>query len=219
MSSVWAGAPRGSFTLAAAKRAYKGTGHGGTGEQLEEEGGPALEGPEPSPYALSMDTLAATKALESKGFSREQAEALVGLLHTTISSELVTKAELTASEARLTERIAKSQVAIEHSLGMLTERLGTVEAQFSKLLAQELRKLDERISTEAAKLNDRISTEVAKLDGRITQEIRRVEERMARVERDVAVQGVYVKAGVVMIAAVVVKVYWEPLVRAIGALP
>lgn len=176
-----------------------------------------------------MDTLAATRALETKGFSRDQAEALVGLLHSTISSELVTKAEAAASEARLTEQIVQSQAAIEHRLEVLTERIGTVEAQFSKLLVQELRKVDDRISkevhaldaqitSEVRGLDARITSEARGLDGRITQEVRRLDERIAKLERDIAVQGLYVRTGVAMIAALFIKAYWDPLVRALGFL-
>lgn len=220
--------------------AYRGGTPPGIGCRLAEGDGSTLERPEPGRYALSMDTLAATRALETKGFSRDQAEALVGLLHSTISSELVTKAEAAASEARLTEQIVQSQAAIEHRLEVLTERIGTVEAQFSKLLVQELRKVDDRISkevhaldaqitsevrgldaritSEARGLDERITSEARGLDGRITQEVRRLDERIAKLERDIAVQGLYVRTGVAMIAALFIKAYWDPLVRALGFL-
>jgi hypothetical protein len=100
-----------------------------------------------------MDTLAATQALKGKGYSRDQAEALVGLLHATISSDLVTKAELAASEARLADRIERAQATIERSLAVLVEKMGAVEARLSQRLTEELRSVDERVGKEAGVLD------------------------------------------------------------------
>ena len=58
--------------------------------------------------ATGVDTLAIAEDLEAHGFQREQAKALANAMRS-VQGDLVTKGDLAALEARLTDKLAVQQ--------------------------------------------------------------------------------------------------------------
>ena len=108
---------------------------------------------------MSIDTLAAAKALEMAGMANGQAEAVANVVRDA-TADLATKADLDALEGRLNEKLAAHQEKLD-------ERLGAHEGRLDARLAAHQEKLDERLATHQEKQDVRLTAHQGLLDERL----------------------------------------------------
>ena len=83
---------------------------------------------------MSIDTLAAAKALAMAGMANGQAEAVANVVRDA-TADLATKADLDALEGRLNEKLAAHQGMLDERLTALEARLmGAIHAQKAELM-------------------------------------------------------------------------------------
>lgn len=76
--------------------------------------------------AVAFDTLAYAKKLKAVGFTEQQAEVQAESMAEVIDSNLVTKADLLATEERINQRIDKLTYALQELNYKTTIRLGSM---------------------------------------------------------------------------------------------
>ncbi len=108
---------------------------------------------------MSIDTLAAAKALAMAGMANGQAEAVANVVRDA-TADLATKADLDALEGRLNEKLAAHQ-------GMLDERLAAHQERQDARLAAHQGMLDERLAAHQGMLDERLTALEARLMGAI----------------------------------------------------
>lgn len=108
---------------------------------------------------MSIDTLAAAKALEMAGMANGQAEAVANVVRDA-TADLATKADLDALEGRLNEKLAAHQEKLD-------ERLGAHEGRLDARLAAHQGLLDERLAAHQDMLDERLNALEARLMGAI----------------------------------------------------
>ena len=139
---------------------------------------------------MTIDTLAAAKALERAGMANGQAEAVANVVRDA-TADLATKADLDALEGRLNERLAAHE-------GKLDARLAAHEGKLDARLAAHQDILDERLAALEARLMGALHNQKAELMDALRQ------QAMTFLKTTLAAVGV--TAGVVSgIATIVVK--------------
>ncbi len=108
---------------------------------------------------MTIDTLAAAKALERAGMANGQAEAVANVVRDA-TADLATKADLDALEGRLNERLAAHE-------GKLDARLAAHEGKLDARLAAHQDILDERLAAHQDILDERLAALEARLMGAI----------------------------------------------------
>ena len=108
---------------------------------------------------MSIDTLAAAKALERAGMANGQAEAVANVVRDA-TADLATKADLDALEGRLNEKLAAHQEKLD-------ERLGAHEGRLDARLVAHQGLLDERLAAHQEKLDARLAAHQGLLDERL----------------------------------------------------
>lgn len=104
---------------------------------------------------MTIDTLAAAKALERAGMENGHAEA-VAVVVRDATADLATKADLNALEDRLGERLAAHQSKME-------ERLAVHESRTEERLAAHESKLNERFAAFESRLEAKLANSVNRM--------------------------------------------------------
>ena len=104
---------------------------------------------------MTIDTLAAAKALERAGMENGHAEA-VAVVVRDATADLATKADLNALEDRLSERLAAHQSKME-------ERLAVHESRTEERLAAHESKLNERFAAFESRLEAKLANSVNRM--------------------------------------------------------
>ena len=104
---------------------------------------------------MTIDTLAAAKALERAGMENGHAEA-IALVVRDATADLATKADLNALEDRLNERLAAH------------------ESKFDERLAAHQSKMDERLVAHESKLNERFAAFESRLEAKLANSVNRM---------------------------------------------
>ena len=102
--------------------------------------------------AMTIDTLAAAKALERAGMANGQAEAVANVVRDA-TADLATKADLNALEGRLNERLAAHEGKLDARLAahqdILDERLAALEARLMGALHNQKAELMDALRQQA----------------------------------------------------------------------
>ena len=110
---------------------------------------------------MSIDTLAAAKALERAGMANGQAEAVANVVRDA-TADLATKADLDALEGRLNEKLDERLAAHE---GRMDERLAAHQKSLDDRLAAHQKSLDDRFAAHQDILDERLVALEARLMG------------------------------------------------------
>ena len=110
---------------------------------------------------MSIDTLAAAKALERAGMANGQAEAVANVVRDA-TADLATKADLDALEGRLNKKLDERLNAQQERLD---ERLNTHQERLDESLNAQQERLDERLNAHQEILDQRLVALEARLMG------------------------------------------------------
>ena len=135
--------------------------------------------------AMTIDTLAAAKALERAGMENGHAEA-VAVVVRDATADLATKADLNALEDRLSERLAAHQSKMEerlvaHQSGM-EERLAAHQSGMEERLAAHQSGMEERLAVHESRTEERLAVHESRTEERLAAHESKLNERFAAFE-------------------------------------
>ena len=127
---------------------------------------------------MSIDTLAAAKALERAGMANGQAEAVANVVRDA-TADLATKADLDALEGRLNEKLDERLTAHE---GRMDERLAAHQKSLDDRLAAHQKSLDDRLAAHQGRMDERLTAHQGRMDERLTAHQDILDERLVALE-------------------------------------